>query len=368
MVSLSSKNIQDIKKICSEINAASDMDSLRQRVVPLVHRAFDSTSTIFWKIDDSNRLVDPVLKGIQPQYLTPYTNYFFDKNPFDPENIPVLQRPSVLMEELAPLQTFQRTEYYNDFIKPQSIQRQMAVYIHQDKKMTGVIGMHRSSKNSFGKTGLFMGDMMTQFLTGAFERIHLQQQIAQTTGLFHMIGHNIGLGILVLDENMEYTFSNAAADSILEVLGREHPLAEIVSPINIPGFIPAVCRRISAVTLPFYQTSIQCSAGNLYRIKWQAANGHDVAGISNGFVISFEKPESAPDKLNLKKKYHLTDREIQIVSCLEKGLTNNEIAKSLFISPGTVKNHLKHIFTKTGAANRTQAVHIAFKGAAQKKQ
>ncbi len=143
MVCLSSKNIRDIKQISSEITHATDEDELRLRITDLVHRAFDSTSTIFWMIDHKNRLIDPILKNIQDQYLLPYKDYFFDHNPFDPKNIPSFQQPSVLMEQLTPLGRFHNSEYYNDFLKPQNIHRQMAVYIRRNSKMAAVIGMHR---------------------------------------------------------------------------------------------------------------------------------------------------------------------------------------------------------------------------------
>jgi len=48
----------------------------------------------------------------------------------------------------------------------------------------------------------------------------------------------------------------------------------------------------------------------------------------------------------------LTPRERQILTLLAQGLKNTEIAKTLEISPGTVKVHLMHVFEKTGARDR----------------
>lgn len=54
--------------------------------------------------------------------------------------------------------------------------------------------------------------------------------------------------------------------------------------------------------------------------------------------------------------YQLTPRETDVLSCLQKGLHDKEIATVLGISPQTVHTHLKRIFEKLGAHTRTEAV------------
>lgn len=54
----------------------------------------------------------------------------------------------------------------------------------------------------------------------------------------------------------------------------------------------------------------------------------------------------------------LTGREIEVLSHLADGHRNRDIAETLFVSEETVKNHVKHIIGKLGAADRTQAVAI----------
>lgn len=48
----------------------------------------------------------------------------------------------------------------------------------------------------------------------------------------------------------------------------------------------------------------------------------------------------------------VSQRELEIIELVAKGLTNQEIAQSLTISKRTVDNHVSNIFTKTGAKNR----------------
>jgi len=52
----------------------------------------------------------------------------------------------------------------------------------------------------------------------------------------------------------------------------------------------------------------------------------------------------------------LTSREREILDLIAQGHTNAKIARHLFVSPKTVRNHISHIFTKLQIADRTQAI------------
>jgi DNA-binding NarL/FixJ family response regulator len=52
----------------------------------------------------------------------------------------------------------------------------------------------------------------------------------------------------------------------------------------------------------------------------------------------------------------LTMREVEIVRLMTGGYSNREIAGALFLSEGTVKNHVSNILSKLGVRDRTRAV------------
>lgn len=56
----------------------------------------------------------------------------------------------------------------------------------------------------------------------------------------------------------------------------------------------------------------------------------------------------------------LTSRELSILNALARGLSNQAIGKELFVAEQTVKFHLTNIYRKLEAANRTEAVRIAY--------
>lgn len=56
----------------------------------------------------------------------------------------------------------------------------------------------------------------------------------------------------------------------------------------------------------------------------------------------------------------LTAREVDVLRLIAAGKSNPEIAHELFVSEATVKTHINHVFAKTGARDRAQAVRFAY--------
>jgi DNA-binding CsgD family transcriptional regulator len=84
-----------------------------------------------------------------------------------------------------------------------------------------------------------------------------------------------------------------------------------------------------------------------------------VSGFKN--IVAARKDGRSPDAISEQFIAHfgITAREKEIISLIMQGDSNRTIAKKLFISPATVRNHLHNIFEKTNASNRVELVRIA---------
>ena len=68
-----------------------------------------------------------------------------------------------------------------------------------------------------------------------------------------------------------------------------------------------------------------------------------------------------PFEKNIKALTYLgiSDREYEVLTLLAQGLSNKEIADSLFVSTNTIKTHLAHLYDKLEVSRRQQAINKA---------
>jgi DNA-binding NarL/FixJ family response regulator len=94
-------------------------------------------------------------------------------------------------------------------------------------------------------------------------------------------------------------------------------------------------------------------------VKTVAAGGSQVAPVVTQRLLSgLERMQN--DFSSLEQPDPLTERETEILRLMAGGYSNKEIANSLSVAEGTVKNHVSNILSKLGVRDRTRAVLKAF--------
>ena len=78
--------------------------------------------------------------------------------------------------------------------------------------------------------------------------------------------------------------------------------------------------------------------------------------VAARLIKQFSRGE--PDRSNLYTE--LTEREVEVLTLIARGFTNQKIADDLVISIGTVKGHVSNILSKLHLADRTQAAVFAW--------
>ena len=76
-------------------------------------------------------------------------------------------------------------------------------------------------------------------------------------------------------------------------------------------------------------------------------------------LILFKHQEIAPDEESHAHIPEFSEREIEILELIAKGLTNQEIADKIFLSRRTVEGHRQNLIDKSGSRNTAVLVHYA---------
>ena len=83
------------------------------------------------------------------------------------------------------------------------------------------------------------------------------------------------------------------------------------------------------------------------------------AGASQGAVQPAGQASEAGSACDRLRRV-LTERELEVLQMVARGMSNAEIAEELTISPATAKTHVAHLLTKLDARDRIQLVIIAY--------
>jgi DNA-binding NarL/FixJ family response regulator len=87
--------------------------------------------------------------------------------------------------------------------------------------------------------------------------------------------------------------------------------------------------------------------------------GYDVAGSGAGTDAAARITSNSRCTADQLARV-LTDREMEVLAMVARGLSNGEIAEGLTISPATAKTHVAHLLTKLDARDRIQLVIMAY--------
>ena len=97
-----------------------------------------------------------------------------------------------------------------------------------------------------------------------------------------------------------------------------------------------------------------------FAAAWERGKHRELKDVITALIEQFqaEKAEPQPATSHAANRLlvaPLSERELEVLRLVAEGLSNPEIAQTLFLSPGTVKVHIRHIYDKLDVNSRVQA-------------
>jgi DNA-binding CsgD family transcriptional regulator len=165
-----------------------------------------------------------------------------------------------------------------------------------------------------------------------------------------------GPGVVVLDHDGAVV---SATREATEWLGELHPalLVPGSGDLPLPFHAHAFAARVRAAHEdgePILRARLRTRAG-----VWLLMHGAPLQGTGQ-FALIIEPAKASDVAPLIVEAYALTQRELDVTRRIARGLGTSEIAAELFVSPHTVRDHVKAIFEKVGVKSRGELVARVF--------
>src|SRR6478672_5835595 len=165
-----------------------------------------------------------------------------------------------------------------------------------------------------------------------------------------------GPGVLLLDARGRVASATREALEWLEELEPELLMSD-VGDVQVPFHAHGFAKRVRAGHEdgePQIRSRLRTRRG-----VWLLMHGAVLEG-SEQVALIIEPAKSADVAPLIVDAYGLTGRELDVTRAIARGLSTEEIAAELYLSPHTVRDHVKALFEKVGVSSRGELVHRVF--------
>jgi DNA-binding CsgD family transcriptional regulator len=207
-----------------------------------------------------------------------------------------------------------------------------------------------------------LGDSTSRLISFTLNKILEVKQLRQQAELLRAALDTTTSAVLLFDKAGDIVYANPPADRLIsrqteDSLAVEKP-GEQPQPLFtlLCGLVEEIAKRPE--TKPFWHGTLALSDGEVLACEIVRMQG-DRGGQKTSVLAVMQTVNALPDRhlRAFSSSYRLTRREEEVLGQLRKGLPTSEIASRLGISPHTVRDHLKHLYRKTGTSSRNEILN-----------
>jgi DNA-binding CsgD family transcriptional regulator len=243
-----------------------------------------------------------------------------------------------------------RSARYREFLAPQGYGDELRAAFRVGGSTWGVLDLYRDlARDPFTEMEAAVVRRIAPAVGAALRRFATQATISEAvdgpgTALFDPTGV-----LLSLDDRAERLFEEIGGPSWAL---RPLPMTPVFAVVGRAAAVLDGRDRGPA------SARLRASSG-----RWLSVHASCLRGPGGGpgpTAVTIEPAKSAQIAPIIVEAYCLTPREQEITRSVARGLSNQEIAAEVFLSPHTVRDHLKAIFAKVGVASRGELVAKLF--------
>ncbi|SPB18018.1 LuxR family transcriptional regulator [Caballeronia novacaledonica] len=317
--------------------------------------------------DGHVRAVDFI--GIEPAFRMSYEQHFGRLDPvFWP--VTMLSQGTILTDAVVPRARLERSEFYQDWVRPQNVHSIAVVNFMRTNTVSGVLGVPRAVNGR----PLDDADLQTLGLLAPHLRRAVQMQMRLdavaareriTSAALDVLSH----AILIVDARGHPLFVNRAAYRLIERADglSTHAGLLCASTARLTQKLHALIARVAAasgmtrggaiaLTRPSGGRALHALVARLPNESgWPFVTECAHAAL---ILIGDHEREAVSSEDMLSKLYGLTPAEARIVGRLGRGESLAAVADSLGVVTSTARTHLHHAFAKTATQRQSDLARL----------
>jgi DNA-binding CsgD family transcriptional regulator len=374
MTFVTGKDYHDILNLIYSANRCQDSESLVGTLCQSMIRSFNSECITFHLIKALPQSVDVIESRSfksgyhdlieDKHYPALYREGFFQQSPLLQAAISSTKSVLKIGDHFS-CKDWEKSNYYHDFILPQNLYWELFLPLRWNNKLEGMITLWRSrQRTDYNPGDMARAEILGPHLTLAIHNVRAISKInSWRNKCFAEESNNEGL--LLLDQKFKPVYSNAKAREICLYLFNKMPYDTInIEKGDFP--VPSCVIKDCSELLDLIKSETQFISWPKERVVFPESSRQFRSACS--VVWKTDKLHSVPNFIvtltditgknrqenNLQNKYHLSRREIDIISCIVTDMSYEETAEKLYISKLTVHTHIKNIYRKLGVRNKIE--------------
>lgn len=331
----------------------------------------------------ATRVISSLKLNIDDSYHRQYVEHYVNTCPWRPEL--AQKQPGRLYSTYLHFSCrqpdFFRSEFYNDWARPQDIHHGVCGTIYHDAGRTVQLLVQRT--RSQGHYTEQETSFFNNFIPHLQHSFMLASQVAGDRARSEAIALAAGsetLPFMLLNFSLNPVYSNPGAEALID---SEAPLSLVNGRLRLADESQdqRLQRLLRDCLVAADSRTLQSAGGTL---EVQRSNGSSLrlmvkpihpdvpvlSGESAGFVaVYIFDPEAgvAVDRQRLRTLYGLSDAETRVAEAMLAAPDPAKVAERCFISLHTVRSHLKALYAKTGAKSQAELVKRLLVGPARRR-
>ena len=329
----------DIVALC---HVGLDLPRFVDRASAAIRRAVAFNRSCWHSIDPATHMLTGAVKEqfeADPRFAR-YECSVPDVNKF---SFLALQRRPAGVLRIATGGMVEQSARYRDLLMPLGIADELRVAFMVDGQCWGAVSLYRDGGTSpFDDREADVAATLSEVLGEGVRRALLVRPPQPET----VAG---GPGVVLLDDRGQVRSASPTAQAMLaDVIDVGGGPAD-----RLPAAVYAVAAQVrtSDASAQLARVTVPTSAG-----RWLVLHGTRLPGDEAMTAVIVAVARAAELAPIIVQTYGLSERERDVTELVVRGHSTREVAQRLHLSPHTVQDHLKSIFTKTGVRTRRELV------------